>query len=173
MGCGKAHFDRKGQKKPKIEQIGLKVCFLGPRWYESSYTTPQEAKEKGLVERYPPFLPGVLYSSFPIIEACLEFRAVCLKVQSRVASRSVQVASRSHVSVAWRSQGANFGTKIFNFRCFLALPDRNELYHTPLLSKIRGLGDRNLFVVGSLQEVFLCQKLLLIFCGYQNEAQSK
>ena len=39
----------------------------------------------------------------------------------RPASRSVRVASRSHVRVASRSQGTNFETKIFNFRCFLAL----------------------------------------------------
>ena len=31
MGCGKAHFGCKGQKTPKIENFGLKVCSLGPR----------------------------------------------------------------------------------------------------------------------------------------------
>ena len=31
MGCGKARFDRKGKKTPKIENFGLKGCFLGPR----------------------------------------------------------------------------------------------------------------------------------------------
>ena len=31
MGCGKAHFGRKGQKPSKIENFGLKVCSLGPR----------------------------------------------------------------------------------------------------------------------------------------------
>ena len=50
--------------------------------------------------------------------------AGCLEVKSRVASRSVQVASRSHVRVASRSQGTNFGTKIFNFRCFFVPSDR-------------------------------------------------
>ena len=31
MGCGKAHFGQKGQKTPKIENLGLKVCSLGSR----------------------------------------------------------------------------------------------------------------------------------------------
>ena len=31
MGCGRARFGRKGQKTPKIENFGLKVCSLGPR----------------------------------------------------------------------------------------------------------------------------------------------
>ena len=31
MGCGEARFGRKGQKTPKIENFGLKVCSLGPR----------------------------------------------------------------------------------------------------------------------------------------------
>ena len=60
---------------------------------------------------------------------CLEVRAGCLEVSS-------WVASRSHVRVASRSQGTNFETKIFNFRCFFGPSGRNELYHTPLLSKI-------------------------------------
>ena len=44
----------------------------------------------------------------------LKVRAGCLEVSS-------QVASRSHVRVASRSQGTNFEIKIFNSRCFLAL----------------------------------------------------
>ena len=31
MRCGKACFGQKGQKTPKIENFGLKVCPLGPR----------------------------------------------------------------------------------------------------------------------------------------------
>ena len=121
MGRGNARFGRKGQKTPKIETFGLKVCSLGPRGdphmrprgnqhgpqatrdqasrqpaigpqgnphgpqsrpqlEETSYTTPQETKEEELVERYPPLLPGVWYSSFPIIAACFEVRAGCLEV---------------------------------------------------------------------------------------------
>ena len=88
------------------------------------------------MEQYPPLLPGVWYSSFPIIAcglprglcrlpqgpiaACLEFHAGCLEV------------------------------RVFNFRCFFGPSDRNELYDTSLLSKIRGLGERKFFVVGSL-----------------------
>ena len=75
MGCGKARFGRKGQKTPKIENVGLKICSLGPRG-------------------------------------------------------DLRVASRSHVQVASRSQGTNFETKIFNFRCFLALPTETS-FTTP------------------------------------------
>ena len=49
---------------------------------------------------------------------------------------SLQVASRSHVRDALRSQGTNFETKIFNFRCFFGPSDQNELYHTLLLFKV-------------------------------------
>ena len=31
VGCGKARFGWKGQKTPKIENFGLKVCSLGPQ----------------------------------------------------------------------------------------------------------------------------------------------
>ena len=46
------------------------------------------------------------------------------------ASRPVWVALRSHARVASRSQGTNFETKIFNFRCFLALPTETS-FSTP------------------------------------------
>ena len=72
------------------------------------------------MERYPPLLPGVWYSSFPIIAACLEVRAGCLDSLSRPASRSMWVASGC--------QGTNFETKIFNFRWCFGPFDRNELY---------------------------------------------
>ena len=42
--------------------------------------------------------------------------------------------------------GTNFETNIFKFRWFLGPSDQSELYHTPLLSKIWGLGDKILFV---------------------------
>ena len=64
----------------------------------------------------------------PIV-GCLEVRAGCLEVSSRV-------ASRSHVRVASRSQGTNFETKIFNSRWFFGPSDRNNLHHTPILSKM-------------------------------------
>ena len=38
-------------------------------------------------------------------------------------------------------------TANFKFKWFLGPADQNELYHTPLLSKIWGLGDRTFFVV--------------------------
>ena len=59
----------------------------------------------------------------------------------RPASWSVRVPSKSHVWVASRSQGTNVETKIFSFGCFFGPSDQNELHHTPLLSKIWGLGD--------------------------------
>ena len=38
--------------------------------------------------------------------------------------------------------GTNFETKSFKFRWFLGHSDQNKLYHTLLLSKIGGLGNR-------------------------------
>ena len=93
-------------------------------------------------------LPGVWYSSFPIIATCLKVRAGWLEVLSRAASRSVWIASRS-VRVAWRShRGLPRGPREQNLRPKFSIlgvfcpSDRNELYHTSLLSKIWGLGDR-------------------------------
>ena len=104
-------------------------------------------------------------------------RAAYLEVRSRIASKSVEIAKRSHRGLprslmCGSPRGSSEQTlrpNLLILGVFFGPSDRNELYHTPFLSKIWGLGDRNLFVVGSLQEVFLCQKLLLIFCGYQNE----
>ena len=45
-----------------------------------------------------------------------------------------KIKSESGVSFAMASQP--FETKIFKFRWFLGPSDQNELYHTPLLSKI-------------------------------------
>ena len=81
------------------------------------------------MEQYPPLLPGVWYSSFPII-ACGLPRGLCRLPQGPIA--------------------ACLEVRVFNFRCFLGPSDRNELYDTSLLSKIRGLGERKFFVVGSL-----------------------
>ena len=66
----------------------------------------------------------------------LKVRAGCLEVPAGSLEVSLPVASRSYVQVASRSQGTNFETKILNFGCFFGPSDRNELYHTPLLSKI-------------------------------------
>ena len=59
-------------------------------------------------------------------------------------------ASKPQVRHASKPLGTNFETKIFKFRWFLGPSDQNELYHTPLLSKIWDLGDRKLFGGGSL-----------------------
>ena len=82
------------------------------------------------MERYPPLLPGVWYSSFHTIAACLEVRAGCLEVSSRV-------ASRSHVRVTSRSQGKNFETKIFNLTCFLALQTETSFTTTHYCPNMR------------------------------------
>ena len=47
-----------------------------------SYTTPQEGKEDIAPQAPPPLLPGVRYSSFPIIAACLQVRAGYLEVRA-------------------------------------------------------------------------------------------
>merc|ERR1712122_230057 len=44
--------------------------------------------------------------------------------------------SKPQVRRASKPLGTKFGTKIFKFRWFLGPSDHNELYHTPLLSKI-------------------------------------
>ena len=49
MGCGKARFGQKGQKTPKIENFGLKVCSVGsrgdPRWELKATCTDLEATQ--------------------------------------------------------------------------------------------------------------------------------
>ena len=54
-------------------------------------------------------------------------------------------ASKPQVRRASKPLGTKFETKIFKFRWFLGPSDQNELYHTPLLSKIWDLGDRKFF----------------------------
>ena len=113
-------FGRKGQKTPKIDNFGLKVCSLGPRgdlymrprgnprcdleatltdleatrdWTARQpartsrqaamignklYHTPRS--KGGGACGYPPLLPEVCYSLFPIIAACLEVCPGCLEV---------------------------------------------------------------------------------------------
>ena len=58
--------------------------------------------------------------------------------------------SRSHVVAPFEVQDTNSRTKIFQFRAFLGPSDQNQLYHTPLLSKIWGLSDRKFFGEQSL-----------------------
>ena len=73
----------------------------------------------------------------------LEVRAGCFEVSSRV-------ALRSHVRVAWRSQGTNFETKVLNFRCFLALPTKMSFTSPHYYSKYEVWAIEFFFVVGSL-----------------------
>ena len=61
----------------------------------------------------------------------------------------MQVASRSQVRVALRSQGTNFETKIFNSRCFLALPTETS-FTTPHYNPKYEVWVIDFFVVGSL-----------------------
>ena len=104
---------------------------------------------KGILPQKKFYRPNLI---FWIVMGCGKAHFGRKKPASRsvwVAMRSVRVASRSHVRVASRSQGTNFETKIFNFRCFFGPSDQKGLIHTPLLSKIWGLGER-FFLVGSL-----------------------
>ena len=68
-------------------------------------------------------------------------RAGRLDVLSRVASRSHRrfhrVLTRSHLRVALRSQGTNFETKIFIFRCFLAPLTEPALPHPITIQNMR------------------------------------
>ena len=52
--------------------------------------------------------------------------------------------------------GTNFETKIFKFWWFLGPSDQNELYHTPLLSKIWDLNDRQKIVNNPFKTILLC-----------------
>jgi len=79
------------------------------------------------------------------IALCLETPAPPLQTPSRC-------ASKPQVRRASKPLGTKFETKIFKFRWFLGPSDQNELYHTPLLSKIWDLGDRNFFGGGSLYQ---------------------
>ena len=82
-------------------------------------------------------------------------------------------ASKPQVRRALKPLGANFETKIFKFCWFLDPSDQNELYHTPLLSKMWDIGDRNflwwriplktrlftVFFLVTFQVIKLCQTL--------------
>ena len=72
------------------------------------------------------------------IALCLETPAPPLQTPSRC-------ASKPQVRRASKPLGTKFETKIFKFWWFLGPSDQNELYHTPLLSKIWDLGDRKFF----------------------------
>ena len=138
------------KKTSKIENFGLKVClvcivlscgiarFLSLR--PASKSVRVGLRSCRSLPRGSCGLPqGPIAGCLKVRAGCLEVRAGCLEVRSRVALRFVWVASRSHVWVASRSQGTNFETKIFNFRWVFGPSDRNELYFSPLLSKINRL----------------------------------
>ena len=62
--------------------------------------------------------------------------------------------------------GANFETKIFKFQWFLGPSDQNELYHTPLLSKIWDLGDKNFLVEDPFKNIL--QANIILFAFFQH-----
>ena len=70
-------------------------------------------------------------------------------------------ASKPQVCCASKPLGTNFETKIFKFWWFLGPPDQNELYHTPLLSKMWDIGDRNFL----WWRIPLKTRLLTVFFG--------
>ena len=89
------------------------------------------------MERYPPLLPGVWYSSFPIIAAYLEVRAGCIEVLSRPASRSLRVASRSHRGLPFNYSPNGFlFSKFFIFLRTSACHDKCVALNMLLLLKI-------------------------------------
>ena len=145
----------RAKKTPKIKNFGLTVCpwdheATHPWDLEAtrdSYTTPQEAKEDFAPQAPPPLLPGVWYSSFPIIATCLQVCADCLQVRAG----RLEVSSR----VASRSQGTKFETKVFNFRCFLALPTETSFTAPHYYPKYEVWAIEVFVVVGSLSYQFL------------------
>merc|ERR1712218_129941 len=62
--------------------------------------------------------------------------ALPLETPWRRPSKPLRRPSKPKVRRASKPLGTNFETKIFKFRWFLGPSDQNELYHTPLLSKI-------------------------------------
>ena len=58
-------------------------------------------------------------------------------------------ALKPHLCRASKPLGTESGTKIFKFRLFLGFSEQNEIYHTPLQSKIWDLNDR-IFLVEDL-----------------------
>ena len=76
--------------------------------------------------------------------------ALCLETPAPPLETPWRCASKPQVRRASKPLGTKFETKIFKFRWFLGPSDQNELYHTPLLSKIWDLGDRKFFGGGSL-----------------------
>ena len=62
--------------------------------------------------------------------------APCLETPAPPLETPWRRASKPQVRRASKPLGTNFETKIFKFRWFLGPSDQNELYHTPLLSKI-------------------------------------
>ena len=71
--------------------------------------------------------------------------ALCLEIPALPLETPWRCASKPQVRRTSKPLGTNFETKIVKFRWFLGPSDQNELYHTPLLSKIWDLGDRNFF----------------------------
>ena len=143
MGCGTTRFDRGAQKPPKLEEFWLKICpwgiqgaadlgFWGTAIWGLRGRNMETQGAATLIEHLSALsFPAVPWGPFgapwgPI--SCF-FR----------------LASKSQVHFASKSLGSNLETKSFKFRWFLGPSDQNELYHTPLISKIWDLGNRFLF----------------------------
>ena len=101
--------------------------------------------------------PTVPRNPIPIVAAPRNpwFRASkplipCLETPDSVPRNPWFHASKPHLRRASKPLGTKSETKIFKFRWFLGPSEQNELYHTPILSKIWDLSDRNFFGGGSL-----------------------
>ena len=92
MGCDKARFGQKGKKTPKIENLGLKVCSVGSRG--------------------DPHIRAWGNPRWELEASCTELEATRIRMLMPL---------ELLLWVASRSQGTNFETKIFNFRCFFGL----------------------------------------------------
>ena len=76
IGCSKALFGQKGQKRPKIENFGLKVCSLGP---QGDPPIRARGKPRQELEATRTELEATHNNSlFPIIAGCLGLRTGCL-----------------------------------------------------------------------------------------------
>ena len=98
MGCGEARFGRKGQKTPKIDNFGLKVCFLGSQGDPHIRVRGNPRWELEATRNRICWCPLSSYCRLPQAPCGLPRALIagCLELLPRVASSSVRVASSSY-----------------------------------------------------------------------------
>ena len=154
MGCGKACFGRNGQKNTGNWKFWSQSLFPGtssnphmrsrgnPRSDLKATCTDLEAGCNDRKRAIPHPRKQRRRSLWSDILLCFLGCGIARFLSLRPASSSVPVASRS--------QGTNFETKIFNFRCFLALPTETSFTTPHYYPKYEVWAIENFFVVGSL-----------------------